>query len=84
MGIVRNRFLKWCCSSLPGHLVLIQVCFSLPLSAFFIPTIYLQGGLTVAWALYMVFACMVLGGVCAVMLWYAVTLPLIKSRDGQP
>jgi hypothetical protein len=82
MGIVRNRFFKWCTSSLLGHLVLMQVCFSLPLLAFFLPTIYLQGDLTVAWALYMVFASMVLGAVCAVIFWYAVTSPLIKSRDG--
>jgi hypothetical protein len=75
----KNLF-NWCCSSLLGHVVLMQMCFSLPLLLFFLPTIYLQGNLTVAWALYMAVVFMILGAVCAVLFWYTVTLPLMKRR----
>jgi hypothetical protein len=78
-----KKFFNWCCASLLGHVVLMQLCFSLPLLLFFLPTIYSQGTLTVAWVLYMFFALMTLGAVCAVLFWYTITLPLLNNRRGK-
>jgi len=78
-----SNLFNWCCSSLLGHVVLMQICFSVPLLLFFLPTIYLQGNLSIAWALYMVFVFLGLGAVCAVLFWYAVTLPLMRNRRGK-
>ena len=78
-----KKFFNWCYSSLLGHVVLMQLCFSLPLLLVFLPTISSQGTLTVAWVLYMFFAFTTLGAVCAVLFWYALTLPLMKNRRGK-
>lgn len=78
-----SRFFKWGSSSLLGHIVLSEVFFTTPLSIMFFYSNYTEGELTVSWALYIAFMGALLGVVGAMLLWYLVSLPLIKERGGR-
>jgi len=79
-GVMRNRFFRWCSSSLKGHLTLFQVLCATPLSLWAILTMRSEGTLTVAWGLRIVLLCSVLCAIGAALFWYSFSKPLIKSR----
>ena len=73
-------FFKWASSSLLGHVALTESLFSLPLFLVFLDMNYDDGTLTLAWALYMALIWALLGLVGAALVWYTISLPLIKQR----
>ena len=74
------NFFKWASSSLLGHVALVEVFCSVPLCAVLLDSNYADGMLTVAWALWIVCISCLAGGVGAVLIWYTISLPLIKQR----
>jgi hypothetical protein len=72
--------MKWKMSSLWGHIAVFEAIFALPLFLFFLSQTYSQGTLTVDWTIYLAILWTVLGAVGGAFFWYAVSLPLIKSR----
>jgi|HubBroStandDraft_4_1064222.scaffolds.fasta_scaffold40940_2 hypothetical protein len=78
----KSSWLKRASFSLRGHIALFEAAFSLPLFTVFLWRNYSEGTLTLVWALYLVILWAVLGGIGAVIFWYGVTSPLIKTRDG--
>ena len=78
--MLRNRFFKWCGSSLIGHVVLIQLICAVPLSLMFILVMASEGTLTVAWGLFVVLLDAVLFAIGAALFWYTYSKPLIKRR----
>jgi peptidoglycan/LPS O-acetylase OafA/YrhL len=78
--LIVSKFRKWASTSLIGHIALLQLIFALPFYLIFLRRIYLQGGLTVGWGLYM--ACVVTAAsvVSATLIWYTVSRPLIEGR----
>jgi hypothetical protein len=80
---MRNKFFKWCSSSLFGHLVLFELICATPLAVMFLFSMLSDGTLTIGRALYVFALCSVLFGIGAVLFWYTVSLPLIKSRRGR-
>jgi hypothetical protein len=73
-------FFKWASSSLIGHVALTEIFFSMPLFLVFLDANYDDGTLTLAWALYMALIWALLGVVGAALVWYTISLPLIKQR----
>jgi hypothetical protein len=75
-----REFFKWGASSLVGNIVLSALFFSLPLTVIGLILNYVEGSLTWEWGGYVVFYC-VLGGVAGgVILWFAITSPLITRK----
>jgi hypothetical protein len=73
-------FFKWASFSLLGHIALIELFFSLPAFLVFLDLNYDQGTLTLSWALYIALIAALLGVVGAALVWYTISLPLIKQR----
>jgi hypothetical protein len=80
VSILRNKFFRWCTSSLIGHLIFFETFAGIPFFAWALMTMYQQDTLTVAAALKIGLLCMVLIGIGAALLWYSFSSPLIKSR----
>jgi len=78
--MLRNRFFKWCSSSLKGHLVLIQIICGTPLSLWAILTMRSEGTLTIAWGFSISLLRSVIFGIGAALFWYTFSKPLIRSR----
>lgn len=74
------KLFKWGSFSLLGHIVLSEIFFATPLSLMFLYLNYREGALTASWALHIALYGAVLGIAFAVLLWYIVSLPLIKQR----
>lgn len=74
-----KRFMKWASFSFVGHIVLFELLFSIPILLIFLVLIYSEHGLTVIWALYMVFLCGLAGGLIATLFWFTLSQPLIKK-----
>jgi hypothetical protein len=79
--VLRNRFFKWCSSSLIGHLILFQLICAAPLSVMFILNISSEHTLTFGRAFYIAGLCSVLFAIVAVLFWYTLSKPLISSRS---
>lgn len=79
--MARQKFLKWCCTTLPGHLVLVALPFWIALSITFLLTNYLDGALTVSSVLRIVSTCLVGGIILAVLIWFTLTAPLIRATN---
>lgn len=60
----------WIRTTLEGHIVGIWIYFSLPIAAVFLFLNYQDGTLTVVWALFIVFAAIVIGAVLGTVLFY--------------
>ncbi len=80
--MLRNKFFKWGSSSLIGHVILFQVTCAMPLLLFSLATMYLEHTLTVVWALYIAAVCSALVGVVSALVWYTISLPLMKRKRG--
>lgn len=78
-----SKFFRWGSFSLPGHIALFEIFLGMPLFLTFSWLNYSEGTLTAGWAVYVAFICSVAGFVSAVLIWYAISLPLIKSRGGR-
>jgi len=77
------QFFKRASSSLWGHVILCELFFSLPLFLIFLEANYTDGTLNFAWALYLAAVWSSLGAVGAAFIWYTISLPLIRKRDGR-
>ena len=73
-------FFKWASASLLGHIALTEMLFSLPLFLVFLDANYDEGTLTLAWALHIALVAALFGVVGAALVWYTISLPLIKQR----
>jgi hypothetical protein len=78
----RQPFLKWASSSFFGHVVLCELLFSLPLALVFMDLNHADGKLTPSWAFYLVVVWALLGMVGAALVWFTISLPLLKRRQG--
>ena len=81
--MLRNRFFRWCTSSLRGHLIFFQLLGATPLSLWAILTMQSEGTLTLVNGARMTLLCSVLVGIGAAFVWYGFSKPLIKSRGGR-
>lgn len=79
--MARHKFLKWCSTTLAGHLVLFALPFWLVMSAIFLIVNYLDGTLTFSWAINIVLTSLVGGVIGAVLVWFTLTSPLIKATS---
>jgi hypothetical protein len=75
-----SKLLKRASSSLLGNVVLVEVLFSAPLCLIFLSQSYAEKTLTVSWTAWLIVVWAAMGAAAAVVFWYAVSLPLIKSR----
>jgi hypothetical protein len=76
-----KSFFKWANSTLVGHIAYYGSLLAASEAA---TSIYLnikQRTLTLSLAIFTVLGCAVIGVLCAVAIWFAVTLPRIKSRE---
>ena len=80
---MRNRFFKWCSSSLRGHVALFELLCAVPLILWSLVTMRSERTLTTVQGLRITFLCVVLVAIGAALFWYAVSLPLLKSRSGR-
>ena len=64
--------------SLIGHVVVYHVAFTLPMSALFLYWDYSDRTLTVGQALRTIALSSVFGLVVAILIWYTITLPLLR------
>ena len=74
-----RTFLKWCSTTLSGHLVLFALPGWIVMSITFLILNYLGGTLTFSRAINIVLICLVCGVVGAVFVWFTLTSPLIRS-----
>jgi hypothetical protein len=80
MNMLRNKFFKWCASSLTGHLILFETFAGTPLYLWALKTMHEQDTLTAAAALKIGVLCMILTAIGAALLWYSFSSPMIKGR----
>ena len=66
----KEGFRHWTRTTLLGHIVGIWIYFSCPIATVFLILNYQDGTLTMAWALYTVFAAAVIGAVLGVVLFF--------------
>jgi predicted membrane protein len=66
--------------TLPAHIVLFEVLFGLPLFLFFAVQSYGQGTFTLGRALYLLLLWATGGAVVATVIWFTLSLPLIRRR----
>jgi hypothetical protein len=76
-------FFRWASFSLLGHIALTESFFSVPLYLVFLDANYRDGTLSLAWALYIALISALLGVVAAALIWYTISLPLIKRQHGK-
>lgn len=69
---------KLLAGSVLGHVVLMEIMFSLPFCVYGLISNYLAGSLTFAFALRMFASLVALGALSAAIIWYSSTLPAIK------
>lgn len=81
---MKKTFLGQPIYSLGGHVVVMQVVFSVPMFIIFTILNYHDGTLTLDWALFSVFVASLAGLFIAIALWYAVTMPLMKKYNRKP
>jgi hypothetical protein len=79
--MARQKFLKWCSTTLLGHLVLFALPFWIVMSVIFLIANYVDGTLTVAWAFYILWMGLLIAVICAVLVWFTLTSPLIKATN---
>ena len=75
-----KKLFKWARPSLIGHVVVFELFFSIPMGLGGLFTNYVQGTLTLPWAIYVFVIAAALGAVLGVVIRYAVTLPIMKCR----
>jgi hypothetical protein len=75
-----RQVLKWCSSSLGGFTVLLLILVSLPEFSYFMVSYYLEGTLSISWAIYMAVVCAIEAIVIAITVWYFVLLPRIRNK----
>jgi hypothetical protein len=71
-GKVRT-FLKWCSSSLEGHIVLFQFFGALPMFILFTYLNYTEGTLTFSWGIWIAFVAECFGIFMALFLWFTLS-----------
>jgi hypothetical protein len=74
------KFLRWTCSSLTGHLVLVGVPFFISEMIVLTGLNYYDGTLTAEWTVHIAFVCAILGAVVATLVWHTITLPMIRRK----
>ena len=79
--MARQNVLKWCSTTLLGHLVLIALPVWIAMSAIFVIANYIDGTLTVAWAFYILWMGLLIAVIVAVLIWFTLTAPLIKATN---
>jgi len=80
----KKSFLEWASHSLIGHVAFFQITFSLSITILFLGLGYSDGTLTPIWALYTIFISSIIGLIIAILIWYTVSLPLIKRYKKTP
>jgi hypothetical protein len=76
-------FFKWASFSLLGHVALSEVIAALPFFLVMLFLNYSEGTLSLEWALWIFGVSVVMGVVGAVLIWYTISLPLIKRRNNE-
>ncbi|MBW8078260.1 MAG: hypothetical protein GJU76_09345 [Gallionella sp.] len=79
VGLHKSRFLKWAAKSGLGHQVLGQLLFGIPMTLLFLHLNFVEGTLTADWAGHVIAYGLVGGAVMGLILWYAVTRPLLAG-----
>ena len=79
--MLRNRFFKWCSSSLKGHLILFQLLCATPLTLWAVFTMRSEGTLTVGLAIRATLLASALCAIGAGLFWYTFSKPLLESRS---
>jgi uncharacterized integral membrane protein len=79
--MARRKFLKWCSTTLAGHLVLFALPFWIVLSTTFLIMNYLDGTLTFSWAISIILTGLIGGIIVAVLVWFTLTSRLIKATN---
>jgi hypothetical protein len=77
---MKSNELQRAIASLPGHIVLFEAVFSLPLFSYFLLHTYRQGTLSLSWALYLLLLWSILGAVGGAFFWYVISQPLTRRR----
>lgn len=79
VGLHKSRFLKWAAKSSSGHQALGQLFFGIPMTLLFLHLNFVEGTLTADWAAHVIAYGLVGGAVMGLILWYAVTRPLLAG-----
>jgi hypothetical protein len=77
----RHRFLIWAATSLTGHVVFFELIFAIPMAIIFTYLNYIQGTLTVSWAIWIVGLSAAVSIIISILIWTTITMPRIKRRD---
>jgi hypothetical protein len=78
-----KRFFRWVNSTLIGHIAYYGSLFAVTESVTSIYLNFTQHTLTLIWAIFTVIGCAVIGVMCAVIIWFVITLPRIR-RGSKP
>lgn len=79
IGKVR-RFLKWCSSSLEGHIVLLQFLWAVPMFILFMHQNYTEGTLTLSWGLWIAFVTECSAIFMALLFWFTLSRWVVYLR----
>ena len=77
------KFLRWTCSSLTGHFVLVGVPFFFSELIVLGGLTYYDGNLTIDWVRHGAFVCAILGAAVSALVWFTITLPMIKRKRSE-
>jgi hypothetical protein len=79
-----KNLLDWAGHSLFGHVVFLQISLSLPLFTIFAWLFYADGRLTLMRLLGLAAVASILGAITAIIAWYTIWLPFLKTwRKGR-
>jgi hypothetical protein len=76
------NFLRWCSSSIAGHLVLVGLPFFAAEMIVGLLSNYYEGALTASWAVHIASVCAAGAFAVALLVWYTITRPLLKRKKG--
>jgi hypothetical protein len=76
----KSKFARWALLSLVGHVVLVQLVFTLPMVIVFLRLDFLDGTLSVSSTARTVWVAALGGLCCAAALWFTITVPLAAKQ----
>jgi hypothetical protein len=70
----RSKFISWASTSLSGHVALFEIVFGIPIAVLMIFLNYMEGTLTIGWAMWIVGSCAAISIILAIAIWTTLTL----------
>jgi hypothetical protein len=69
----RSKFISWASTSLSGHVALFEIVFGIPIAVLMIFLNYMEGTLTIGWAMWIVGSCAAISIILAIAIWTTIS-----------